>query len=65
MVWIPRRFIYKKLKNSYFIGKISLADITAWRVIRWFTSGNLEQVNTKFIEKFPNLKLFTIIFFIG
>ena len=45
-------------KNSYFIGKISLADITAWRVIRWFTSGNLEQVNTKFIEKFPNLKLF-------
>ena len=27
---------YKKLKNSYFIGKISLADITAWRVIRWF-----------------------------
>ncbi len=45
-------------KNSYFIGKISLADITAWRVIRWFTSGNLEQVNTNFIEKFPNLKLF-------
>ena len=51
-------FFKKNSNNSFFIGELSIADITAWRVIRWFLSGNLEQIDTKFIEKFPNLKSF-------
>ena len=37
-------FFKKKSNNSFFIGELSIADITAWRVIRWFLSGNLEQI---------------------
>ena len=51
-------FLKKNSNNSSFIGKLSIADITAWRVTRWFLSGKLEQIDTKFIEKFPNLKNF-------
>ncbi len=51
-------FFKKNSNNSFFIGELSIADITAWRVIRWFLSGNLEQIDIKFIEKFPNLQNF-------
>ena len=51
-------FFKKNSSNSFFIGKLSIADITAWRVIRWFLSGNLEQIDTKFIQRFDGLKDF-------
>ena len=51
-------FFKKNSSNSFFTGKLSIADITAWRVIRWFLSGNLEQIDTKFIQRFDGLKDF-------
>ena len=35
-----------------------MADITAWRMIQWFCSGKLEQVDQNFIKKFPLLESF-------
>ena len=32
----------------FFNDKFSIADITAWRMILWFCSGKLEQVNKEF-----------------
>ena len=45
-------------KNKFFTGKFSLADITAWRIILWFTSGKLFDVPEEFIQDFPELKSF-------
>ena len=45
-------------KNNFFTEKFSLADITAWRIILWFTSGKLFDVPKEFIEDFPKLKSF-------
>ncbi len=42
----------------YFTDKFSIADITAWRVIHWFTSGQLDQVPVDFINQYPNLNNF-------
>ena len=52
------KFFILHSKNNYFTGDFSIADITAWRLIRWFTSGNLDQIDTGFINKFPNLNNF-------
>ena len=45
-------------KNIFFTEKFSLADITAWRIILWFTSGKLFDVPEDFIQDFPKLKSF-------
>ena len=37
----------------FFIQNFSIADITAWRVIHWFTSGQLDQMPLDFIKKYP------------
>ena len=52
--------LYKKsaTKNNFFTEKFSLADITAWRIILWFTSGKLFDVPEEFIQDFPRLKSF-------
>ncbi len=43
-------------KNSFFTGKFSIADITAWRVLFWFASGKLDQINDSFLNNLPSLK---------
>lgn len=58
-VWFS--YLEELLKNSsseknFFTDKFSIADIVAWRVIYWFHSGKLDQINSSFIEKFPILK---------
>ena len=45
-------------EKVFFNDKFSIADITAWRMILWFCSGNLDQVDPKFIKKFPLLENF-------
>ena len=35
-----------------------MADITAWRIILWFSSGKLEQIDKTFISNFPLLENF-------
>ena len=42
----------------FFNDKFSIADITAWRMIQWFSSGKLEQVDQNFIKKFTLLENF-------
>ena len=42
----------------FFIQNFSIADITAWRVIHWFTSGQLDQMPLDFIKKYPVLEGF-------
>ena len=47
----------KSSKNKkFFTDNFSIADITAWRVIYWFTSGRLDMVEKSFIDKLPVLK---------
>ena len=46
------------INGQFFTDKFSIADITAWRVIYWFTSGHLDMVDKTFIDKLPDLKKF-------
>ena len=43
-------------KKNFFTDKFGIADITAWRVILWFTSGKLDQIDSNFLNKTPLLK---------
>ena len=42
--------------KKFFTDKFSLADITAWRVIYWFKSGKLDQIDANFLDDFSTLK---------
>ena len=42
--------------KKFFTEKFSLADITAWRLIYWFKSGKLDQIDTSFLDDFSILK---------
>ena len=44
------------LNKKFFTDKFSIADITAWRVITWFTSGKLDMIDKSFLKEFPVLK---------
>ena len=35
-----------------------MADIVAWRVIYWFYCGRLDQIDNKFLDKFPLIQNF-------
>ena len=41
------------INGQFFTDKFSIADITAWRVIYWFTSGHLDMIDKTFIDKLP------------
>ena len=43
-------------KKKFFTDKFGIADITAWRIILWFTSGKLDQIDSNFLNKTPLLK---------
>ena len=42
--------------KKFFTDDFSLADITAWRLIYWFKSGKLDQINKNFLDDFTVLK---------
>lgn len=48
----------KSKKKKFFTDKFSLADITAWRVIYWFSSGKLDMIDSSFLNNLPLLKLY-------
>lgn len=45
-------------EKVFFTGKFTIADIVAWRLIYWFTSGKLDMVDVSFLNYFPMLKNF-------
>ncbi len=45
-------------KKFFFTDRFSIADITAWRVIHWFYSRKLDQIEPRFLEQFALLKRF-------
>ena len=45
-------------KKNFFNDKFSMADIVAWRVIYWFYCGRLDQIDNKFLNKFPLIQNF-------
>ena len=56
-------YLEKLLENSskeklFFTDRFSIADITAWRIIHWFYSRKLDQIEPKFLHKFILLKRF-------
>ncbi len=61
LIWfsyLEKLFDRSSSEKVFFNDKFSIADITAWRVIFWFCSGKLEQINTDFIKEFPLLNNF-------
>ena len=61
LVWfsyLQTLFQKSSINGQFFTDKFSIADITAWRVIYWFTSGHLDMVDKTFIDKLPDLKKF-------
>ena len=58
---LPRWFRY--LENllleddsSWFVDKMSIADIAMWRLLGWLTSGIIDGIPTSIIDDFPKLK---------
>ncbi len=45
-------------EKLFFTDRFSIADVTAWRVIHWFYSRKLDQIEPKFLNKFTLLKHF-------
>ena len=56
--YLEKLFNRSSSGKIFFNDKFSIADITAWRMILWFCSGKLEQVNKEFIKEFPLLENF-------
>ncbi|MFL2661240.1 MAG: glutathione S-transferase family protein [Alphaproteobacteria bacterium] len=42
--------------KDFFTDKFGIADITAWRIILWFTSGKLDEIDSSFLNYTPLLK---------
>ena len=55
-LYLEQLFANSSEKKEFFTDKFSVADITAWRLIEWFTSGKLNHVDTNFIDEFHLLK---------
>ena len=56
--YLENLFDQNSSKKVFFNDKFSIADITAWRVIYWFYCGKLDQINNKFLDKFPLIQNF-------
>ena len=54
--YLEKLFDNSSVKKEFFTDKFSVADITAWRLIQWFTSRKLSYIDTNFIEDFHLLK---------
>ena len=56
LIWfsyLEKLFDQSSSKKIFFNDKFSIADIVAWRVIYWFYCGRLDQIDNKFLDKFP------------
>jgi len=61
LVWfsyLEKLFDQNSKKKKFFTDEFSMADIVAWRVIYWFYCGRLDQINNKFLDKFPLIQNF-------
>ena len=56
--YLEKLFDECSTKKKFFNDEFRIADITAWRIILWFSSGKLEQIDKKFISNFPLLENF-------
>ena len=56
--YLENLFDQNSSKKVFFNDKFSIADITAWRIIYWFYCGKLDQINNKFLDKFPLIQNF-------
>ena len=56
--YLEKLFDQCSTKKNFFNDEFSMADITAWRIILWFCSGKLEQIDKAFIKNFPLLENF-------
>ena len=56
--YLEKLFDQNSKKKIFFNDKFSMADIVAWRVIYWFYCGRLDQVDNKFLDKFPLIQNF-------
>ena len=55
-LYLETLFANSSAKKEFFTDKFSVADIVAWRLIQWFTSGKLNYIDTNFINDFYLLK---------
>ena len=61
LVWfsyLEKLFDQNSKKKKFFTDEFSMADIVAWRVIYWFYCGRLDQIDNKFLDKFPLIQNF-------
>ena len=61
LIWfsyLEKLFDQSSSKKIFFNDKFSMADIAAWRVIYWFYCGRLDQIDNKFLNKFPLIQNF-------
>ncbi len=56
--YLEKLFDQNSKKKIFFNDKFSMADIVAWRVTYWFYCGRLDQVDNKFLDKFPLIQNF-------
>ncbi len=42
-------------KKKFFTDRLTIADITAWRIIYWFCSKKLDHVDPSFLKEFPSI----------
>ena len=58
---LPRWFRYlenllSEDKSTWFVEKMSIADLAIWRLLGWLTSGIIDGIPTSIIDDFPKLK---------
>ena len=58
---LPRWFRYlenllSEDESTWFVEKMSIADLAIWRLLGWLTSGIIDGIPTSIIDDFPKLK---------
>ena len=58
---LPRWFRYlenllSEDESAWFVEKMSIADVSIWRLLGWLTSGIIDGIPTSIIDDFPKLK---------
>ena len=58
---LPRWFRYlenllSEDNSSWFVEKMTIADIAIWRLLGWLTSGIIDGIPTSIVDDFPKLK---------
>lgn len=58
---LPRWFRYlenllSEDESTWFVEKMSIADVAIWRLLGWLTSGIIDGIPTSIVDDFPKLK---------